>query len=632
VIQVLQERRQLLFGPRPAKYLSAVSGGSYTAAAFMCEAVRQASLSQPEGLPPLAHGSPEEEHILGHASYFRSLTALGRITVLAALNLASILMLVIWLGWPFSVARMGRPLFAAVPALDGFLVTLPPSVLILGCAIALWLMAKGLYAGDRVPRFLLPLVGIVVLVASARDSLDWAETHVDWWTLDWLELVVARLAAAVTVLTAVTFLARSRGVTGRPAQVLNILTVLGPRAIMLIIVAWSAVWWDRQLLPILNEDGLDHLDVGGFFFATLFLTFGFSYVPNRASLHRAYRDLVGSCFAVRRSLSSATTVEPAPFTFLSSLDPPGGAKSFPRLLAMGTANVPLHDAHGHRRSYGAFAFSHDLCGVPGQPGASFSTKQLELLDEPAGIFTLRKERLVSLMTAVATSGAAVGPSMGRHTIPSAGIVAAVVNLRPGRWLPNPFNRYSQRKVRERMTHGPLDHDQGMGPGYNELIPELTGITGKKIYVSDGGHDDNLGLVVLLRAKCSEIWCVDSSAERNGRAAELRRVLAEAQGQLRLKSVDVACDAFAAGPNGLFGTTHVTGRVVYEDDSIARITVIKLGLCAASDPALLAKPRSRWGWPHHSTIRQVYPRARMDAYRRLGADSAGRAVTAFEVAT
>jgi hypothetical protein len=270
-----------------------------------------------------------------------------------------------------------------------------------------------------------------------------------------------------------------------------------------------------------------------------------------------------------------------------------------------------------------FVFSHDVCGVPGYPGAAFATAQLELLQEPAGLLTWKTEPLVSLMTAVAATGAAVSPSMGRQTLPSARMLLAAINVRLGRWMPNPFSARIQRRVAALTNAGRLEWDPGMGPGYNELIPEMIGLSGKRVYVSDGGHYDNLGLIQLLRAKCAEIWCVDASPEPMGEAAELHRVLAQASEELGVRC-DIDLDRFSVGPDGFYGATHSVGTVAYPDGTAARLTILKLGLTRDAPNDLRQRRRSDRGFPHHSTfLEQVYTPERMDAYRRLGYETATR---------
>ena len=359
--------------------------------------------------------------------------------------------------------------------------------------------------------------------------------------------------------------------------------------------------------------------------ALLFLGLGggflFSYVPHRASLHRAYRDRLKSCFAVRREGNKAVGVEE---TLLSALAPPEDPQyGFPRLLVCATANV-RHSG----QAFVPFVLSHDVCGVPGSAGASFPSRKLELVSEPAGLLTKAREPLLSLFSAVATTGAAVSPSMGRYTYPSMRGLMAAANFRLGRWFPNPFRASIRDAVLAMTAPGSPYKRTVLGPGYDELVPEMLGLDGPRIYLSDGGHFDNLGLLALLRAKCAEIWCLDASPEPRGQAEELARLVDLAREELNIV-IEVELGAFQATPEGLYHSTHAFGTITYPDGSLGQLIVVKLGLTRDSSAGLLERSRSEPKFPHHPTIRQMYDRSRMNAYREVGRDCALRCLTNFE---
>ena len=56
---------------------------------------------------------------------------------------------------------------------------------------------------------------------------------------------------------------------------------------------------------------------------------------------------------------------------------------------------------------------------------------------------------MTLMTAVATAGAAVSPSMGSMTRPGLRSVIALLNLRLGTWFPNPVSSTIRHEVATR---------------------------------------------------------------------------------------------------------------------------------------------------------------------------------------
>ena len=117
-------------------------------------------------------------------------------------------------------------------------------------------------------------------------------------------------------------------------------------------------------------------------------------------------------------------------------------------------------------------------------------------------------RRLAVMTAVGMSGAAVSSAMGRFKKGSTGALLALANVRLGMWMPNP--RF--------LGVVPAGGLEGRRPGYprrriNYLVKEVFGVYDLDdlyVYVTDGGHWENLGLVELLRRRCSEVFCFDAS--------------------------------------------------------------------------------------------------------------------------
>jgi hypothetical protein len=620
VLQVLQERRGLLYGPSSARCLAAVSGGSYIAASYLLGA-RDWSLrpAEYEAMTPLAEGSPEEAHILSHGQYLAG----GRLRIagFCLLNFLALVVLFVWTGTMLADFASVLALMGVAPSdsrwLGAILGPLSPSYIFVLAAVvvASWFLAvRNLYA-DGWWR-LLPLLSMLVFLAILEPVLQAAAERQNWWTVGRMVEVAAGLSAILFVVAALTLFARRTGVTGLAAHCLNIIALLGARALGLTLLTWSAVWWYR----VFAEEGNSPAIVLSLLFASLLGGLLFGYVPNRASLHREYRKRLESCFSVRRGGSAAVTVAG---TLLTELAPSREASArFPRLLVCATANV-----RRDRTSFVPFILSHDQCGVPGLSEVAFPTAKLELIQVPAGFWTWKKEPLVSLFTAVAATGAAVSPSMGRYTLPSLRPLFAAANIRLGRWLPNPF-RARVREAVGAMTSpgsGRKIAKSPMGPGYDELIPEMLGLDGPRVYVSDGGHYDNLGLLTLLRAKCAEIWCVDASPEPRGQAEDLHRVLAIARDKLQIE-IEIDLDCFAVGADGFYPATHAAGGITYPDGATGRLIVVKLGLRRDSPNLLRQRRRTDRGFPHHSTFwKQTYDRPRMNAYRMLGRDSAVRSL-------
>ena len=498
----------------------------------------------------------------------------------------------------------------------------PSALAVAAVFVAVGLVVRGLYSESVAHRALFGLTGIVLLWFGSRSAIEWATDlgalsglGQALRTASWLALILVALGVATLVL-------RKLGVVGLPASALNIASTVTGRVLGLVLIGAVAIEWYPHLRAVFAEEpGADYLRLGLAFGITLGAPLLFGGLPGRASLHREYRRRLESCFSVARDANGdVQELRNAP---LSPPPPTGGAERFPRLLICATANVRRRGADGRRWTFLPFVLSHDRCAVPGDDDAWFATEKLELGRVPAGVLTRRKEPLVSLFTAVAATGAAVSPSMGRFTVASVRALIAVLNLRLGRWIPNPYSSRALDAVKNRTTPGTFDRVQRLGSGYDELIPEMLGMDGPRIYLSDGGHYDNLGLVSLLRYRPDTVWCIDASPDRAGKAAELRRVLELARTELEME-ITLDCDVFRRLPDGYNGATHSVGQFAFPGRPPGRLVVLKLGLTSDSDPQLKAR-RQRFGYPFHPTARQVYDADRINAYLRVGREVAMRAL-------
>jgi hypothetical protein len=103
-------------------------------------------------------------------------------------------------------------------------------------------------------------------------------------------------------------------------------------------------------------------------------------------------------------------------------------------------------------------------------------------------------------TALAASGAAVSPNWGYHTSPAVAAFLALFNIRIGWWSGNPRHEEGWREYAPR-------------PHY--LLHEISGSTGyddEFVYLSDGGHFENLGVYELVRRRVRFIIACDADAD------------------------------------------------------------------------------------------------------------------------
>lgn len=250
----------------------------------------------------------------------------------------------------------------------------------------------------------------------------------------------------------------------------------------------------------------------------------------------------------------------------------------------------------------SFTFSAHSIGGPLTGG--MSTKQFE------DAFGSRRSRDLSLPAAVAMSGAAVSPSMGKMSQPSLRFLLALANLRLGVWVPNPRWVAGARRRHGRLKLGP--------PRPLQLLLELLGrnrIDAKYLYVTDGGHYENLGLVELLRRGCTQIYCFDASGGQS--FAELGDAVALARSEL---GVVIDIDPLPLTPQGDPPTAQsnvVSGRFRYRSGESGTLVYARNVVSRAAPWDVRAHQREDPHFPNDSTVDQLYTDQKFESYRALG---------------
>jgi hypothetical protein len=396
----------------------------------------------------------------------------------------------------------------------------------------------------------------------------------------------------------------------------------------LLLVAWAAAW----MYTVFN--GADSWWPLAVFFGALLAPLLMQRFIDRASPHHAYRDLLTRCFSVIRSGDRAAAVPYDPNgVLLSDLVPPdpGRPDSFPELLICAAANLSDTGATPAGTNALSLVLTPRHISIP---AADVTTpiEQLEKYRRPTALLT-GWGPAITLPSAVAMTGAAVSPAMGRRTRNYLRALFTALNIRLGVWLPNVL----RQDVRDRVASEPDGSHPHVDVSIDEMVQELFGLhtsSARMIYVSDGGHYDNLGLVELLRRRCRTIWCVDASGDVPGRATALAEAILVAGGDLGAR-VSINLNRFDLTDNttlkgAVLSHTHAVGTVSYDDHSTATIIVIKLGLSLKSPDDLHEYRRRDRAFPHHSTLNQVFRADRFDAYRSLGWHSASRAISDEDV--
>lgn len=204
--------------------------------------------------------------------------------------------------------------------------------------------------------------------------------------------------------------------------------------------------------------------------------------------------------------------------------------------------------------------------------------------------------------------------MGKLTRWPLRFLLALANVRLGVWVPNPRRLESLRAGR-----APYPRPR---PIY--LLKELLGrnsLNDRFLYVTDGGHYENLGLVELLRRGCTRIHCFDASGGRSLRA--LGEAIALARSELGVE-VAIRTEALEPDPQSGFAERCVVrGTVTFPGGATGELIYARTVMTEDLPFDVRAFHAHDADFPHHSTSDQLYTDEKFEAYRELGAH-AGRA--------
>ena len=233
---------------------------------------------------------------------------------------------------------------------------------------------------------------------------------------------------------------------------------------------------------------------------------------------------------------------------------------------------------------------------------------------------------LSLGTAMAISGAAASPNMGYHSSPILSLVMTFFNARLGWWLPNP---------------GPKgNHFWGMNSPVFSLLPLLNESLGhttdesRWVYLSDGGHFENLALYEMVLRRCKRIIVVDGSADPSFNFEDLgnavRKIFIDLGVPIDLdpaKNANPAtlphCVSLQPGSNAnnrhcfvmTIRYSCVDGTPAAEDGTLLYIKASLNG----NEPADVTQyAKTHPEFPHESTANQFFNEAQFESYVRLGA--------------
>lgn len=351
---------------------------------------------------------------------------------------------------------------------------------------------------------------------------------------------------------------------------------------------------------------------------------------NSNSLHQLYRDRLGTAFLVTKDDDNVEKID----NFrLSSIDP----AATPYHLINTALNVPGSKVANRRgRNADFFLFSRHFIG-------SETTGYVKTLDA---------ERVVDRLnigTAMAISGAAAAPNMGMVSIKPLSPTIAFLNIRLGRWIQHP-HVIERRAAAIAKKGGTSDTDWWFrrNPGPRYLLREAFSKSGMNLwrnkanrmkgkgflFLSDGGHIENLGIYELLRRRCKLIIAVDAEADPNmdcGALVQLERFARidldtritidwqpisartrKVGEQVKKKSV-----RYVAGPHVALGVIGYPPAKAGTPREKGVLVYIKASLSGDENDYILAYKAKYPRFPHETTADQLFSEEQLEAYRSLG---------------
>jgi hypothetical protein len=480
--------------------------------------------------------------------------------------------------------------------------------------------------GAYIALIMLSLTAFFTLALYGSDFLGWLQEFGSGQLLEWMK---AGVVSGWLLTTVAGIVAGRSSKTGEPggSKWMEVVGKVAPYVFVLGLVLIL-----QQLTDTIVTDGIAHYVVGesplmmflcvvGFLSAAFLLSWRISV--NDFSMHALYRNRLVRCYLG----ASNKKRNPQPFT---NIDPMDDNIRIQDLLTNKNpgkftgpypiVNAALNLAKGsnlawQERKAASFTFTPQYSGYEHivekeekhHPGKNLADKGFRRSEWYGDDLTLGN--------VMAISGAAASPNMGYHTSPPLAFLMTIFNVRLGSWLGNP--RYNIRKAKWR-------HDPPIGLFY--LIFELFGKTNdasRYVYLSDGGHFENLGVYELVRRRCSLIIASDAGEDRNASYGDLGNAIEKCRTDF---GIDIELDVSSTRPDketGMSKKRFAVGKVRYDrvdpKAPVGTILYLKASLTGHEPTDVLRYKAQMNDFPHQSTTDQWFDESQFESYRMLGYD-------------
>jgi hypothetical protein len=279
-------------------------------------------------------------------------------------------------------------------------------------------------------------------------------------------------------------------------------------------------------------------------------------------------------------------------------------------------NATLNLVHGEElawqeRKGASFVFTPDQCGYETPWNATTNPpafRNLEYLSYRDTKEYAYHPDGMHLGTPVSISGAALSPNMGFYSSPATAFLMTLFNVRLGWWLGNPRHKELWKKA------GPTQ-------GLAYLVKELLGLTDDRagfVYLSDGGHFENLGIYELVRRRCRYIIACDAEEDAGLNFHGLGNAVRKCRQDFGVE-INIRPDRIKLDPATGHSRTHcVVGTIQYPDQpGLGYLVYLKSSLVGDEPADVLEYHAKHPAFPHESTGDQWFTESQFESYRRLG---------------
>jgi patatin-like phospholipase len=319
---------------------------------------------------------------------------------------------------------------------------------------------------------------------------------------------------------------------------------------------------------------------------------------NRFSIHALYRDRI-----IRGYLAASNEQrQPNPFTGFDPKD---------NILINSLLTRPMHVVNMCLN-----VSSGEELGWQERKGASFTASPLHCGSLNLGYRPSSEyggPNGMKLGTAVGISGAAFSSNMGYHSSSPVALLLTLFNVRLGWWLGNPKSDSTYRLDNPRTS-------------LKVLLAEALGYTTTDhsyIYLSDGGHFDNLGLYEMVLRRCRHIVISDAGADEkfvfDDLGMAIRKIYIDFGIRVVIDSLGLFPRSEKAKPDDQ--RYCAVGKILYSEVDPGADD----GDFVYLKPAFYGKePRDIYNYaltnddfPHQSTLDQFFSESQLESYRGLG---------------